>query len=107
MGGAGSITLNPNEVVLFKIGIDGVGNIHEETQHQGLLIYPNPGSDQLFLSANVLVDEVEVYNLQGALVMDAKLSQNQGSIDVSDLESGVYVVRAVDSNLLATKFIKR
>ncbi len=69
-----------------------------------LLLYPNPATDyiKIVTESNELLDVV-IYNAQGQLVLKDKY--NSGSdIDVSQLGTGVYFVKANQSNL---KFIKR
>ncbi len=46
---------------------------------------------------------VAIYNINGSLVKKAVVSQGQNSMDISDLKSGVYVVKAKN---LATRIVK-
>jgi len=55
-------------------------------------VYPNPAVDQvqvLGLSSN---DLLRIYDVQGKLVQ-TKAVRN-GSLDLADLESGVYILRS-------------
>ncbi len=67
-------------------------------------IYPNPVSDMLYLSSHDKIRNVEVYNINGRLL----LSENSlGVVDVSMLEPGIYVCKVFGENdVYATKFIK-
>ena len=55
--------------------------------------YPNPVKDVLYITSNKNVENVAVYNLAGQKVLtNAKV--NNGQINVSSLETGVYVFKA-------------
>ncbi len=47
IGGANSITLDPNAVVLFKIGIDGISGLEDLQQNSNWTLLPNPAMNQL------------------------------------------------------------
>lgn len=65
-------------------------------------IYPNPVNDILNIETAIELQSVEIYNIQGQKV----LSSNQKEINVSDLASGMYMVRIQDTdNNIATKKI--
>lgn len=52
-----------------------------------LIIYPNPSAT--YFSVNINADLVEMYDLNGRKVLETVFEKN---IDISDLESGVYLV---------------
>ena len=63
-------------------------------------IYPNPTTGQLFLSGNLNVKSVEVYNMLGMVV--------GRSLDISQLSSGMYMVKVdTDAGSLVRKVIKK
>ena len=65
-------------------------------------LYPNPVNDVLNIETALELQSVEIYNIQGQKV----LSSNQKEINVSDLASGMYMVRIQDTdNNIATKKI--
>uniref|UniRef100_UPI004049C03A LamG-like jellyroll fold domain-containing protein n=1 Tax=Flavobacterium sp. TaxID=239 RepID=UPI004049C03A len=68
-------------------------------------LYPNPANDVLNIETALELQSVEIYNIQGQKVKSA----NQKQINVSDLASGMYMVRIQDAdNGIATKkFIKQ
>ena len=70
-------------------------------------IYPNPTNGNIMVSgANI--NQVEVYNLCGQKVLSVNGEQNV-NVDMSTLESGVYMVKVIDNNGNATvnKVVKR
>ena len=65
-------------------------------------LYPNPVRDILNIEIENDIQSIEIYNIQGQKV----LSSNQNQINVSDLASGMYLVRIQDiDNNIATKKI--
>ncbi|WP_035645820.1 alpha-amylase family glycosyl hydrolase [Flavobacterium sp. ASV13] len=71
-------------------------------------LYPNPVSN--YFTLNVAVSKVQVYSISGQLV---KSFTSNGNVDfqynVSDLKTGLYVVKAHDENdkIQVMKFIKK
>jgi Concanavalin A-like lectin/glucanases superfamily/Secretion system C-terminal sorting domain/Purple acid Phosphatase, N-terminal domain len=59
-----------------------------------VIFYPNPVKDVLNIKSNSELKSVEIYNLQGQKVK----SSNQKQTNVSDLASGIYMVRIQDEN---------
>ncbi len=57
-------------------------------------LYPNPVNDILNIETEIKIKSVEIYNLQGQKVQSA----NNKQINVSDLSSGIYMVRIQDEN---------
>jgi len=73
-------------------------------------IYPNPASSTLNIDfAKKSGDlKLEVFDVLGRQVYDIVLSDNESSINVTNLISGVYLVRVSDDNTTQTKrFIKK
>ena len=61
---------------------------------QAVHVYPNPATGRLTVRATEsLAQEVQLVNLQGQTVLQAKLSEEQTQLDVSALPKGLYMVR--------------
>lgn len=59
-------------------------------------IYPNPTSNLLMvenLDNNVLLDDLKLLNLDGQLIFDYVIHQQQMTLDLSDLPNGVYILQ--------------
>ncbi|MFY0714265.1 T9SS type A sorting domain-containing protein [Seonamhaeicola sp. NFXS20] len=72
---------------------------------EGFSIYPNPVRNNKFTisSANSNASkEVKLYNILGALVLN-KTINNKQSINVSNLTTGVYVLRVTENNKTAAR----
>ena len=69
-------------------------------------IYPNPVQDELSITTTENVDSVEIVDLVGNTVLTSNVVK--GSVNVSSLTSGVYVIRLASENgIAASKFVKK
>ncbi|CAM3625999.1 T9SS type A sorting domain-containing protein [Flavobacterium gelidilacus] len=65
-------------------------------KEQGLNFYPNPVNDMLTIDIKENSNYI-LYNLQGRIIKQGKLSSSQNTIDCSDLDSGCYMLHVEDS----------
>jgi len=80
----------------------------EEFQRNTFTIYPNPSKDFIHIKSNGLDFEfVEIFNIKGKQILRKEFS-NQNSIDVSQLEKGIYIlqVTSVQGDKSSQKFLK-
>ena len=72
-------------------------------------VYPNPVHDRLYIETETVVEEVVVYDVFGRhQVTETPSHQGDLSIEVADLNSGVYFVKVVTENGEAVqRFIKK
>ncbi|WP_290839528.1 T9SS type A sorting domain-containing protein [Flavobacterium sp.] len=73
----------------------------DDTAFGGISIYPNPTQDVFKVRAlNVSEMSIEIIDARGAKVMSDQLTLdgNEASVDVSQLNSGLYFVRMVSGN---------
>ena len=72
----------------------------------GFSIYPNPASDILNIKGDVEIDNASIFDLSGRTIQTLKNSAKL--IDVSNLQSGVYILELTSNNQkFAQKFIKK
>ena len=72
-------------------------------------IYPNPVSDKLYIEAESEIEEVVVYDIFGRhQVTETPSRQGNLTIDVTNLNSGVYFVKVVSENgEIVKRFVKK
>ena len=68
--------------------VDGV----DETASNNVSIYPNPAKDVLSINADNL-SSIMIYNSIGQKVLDMVVDTNETTLDITNLESGIYFVR--------------
>lgn len=70
--------------------------------------YPNPASNNLTISASKNIENVEIFNLIGQKVMSLSPNTNTKSVDVSNLNTGVYILKATIEGIKGSyKFVKQ
>ncbi|ACU07736.1 peptidase families S8 and S53 domain protein [Flavobacteriaceae bacterium 3519-10] len=101
----GSTTANNAEYTMFSIENPSPLAVDDSSVKNALQIYPNPVKDVLNIATKAKIENAEILNLEGKLVMKTKASQ---AIDVSSLRPGVYILKAaVDGRIQTVKFIKK
>ncbi|NUY82268.1 T9SS type A sorting domain-containing protein [Flavobacterium sp. MAH-1] len=75
-----------------------------EIRNDGFSYYPNPVSSVFNVSAQDGIKSVSVFNMLGQQVMQKNINAQQGSIDMSSLAKGAYLVKLYSDN--ASKTIK-
>lgn len=81
---AQNATFNANNEVLGTSAFD-----HDP----GLQFYPNPTTGVLHLNyTGVTIEKVQVYNLQGQIVLQGQFDSNSVVVDLSGLPTGLYMV---------------
>ncbi|MBR5214747.1 MAG: Omp28-related outer membrane protein [Bacteroidales bacterium] len=73
------------------------GEAVEEVTETSSMVYPNPVKDILTITADD-VKQVVMYNSLGQIVKNVKSNDANISIDVRDLESGMYFVNIIDNS---------
>lgn len=87
------IFFDANEPIITNTSLHTIGEpLSTGTEEkQAFSVYPNPAEEVIFLKGDFDQNAVvSITDLRGRLVMQAPLSQN--SVDVSNLETGVYLV---------------
>ena len=70
-----------------------------------IVLYPNPANDRLYVSVPTLM-EANVFSVDGKLVLSGEVSESN-ALDISELQSGVYLLRFVDGSLGSLRFMVR
>ena len=81
-----------------------INDISNSGEASGVIIYPNPVQNILYVKGNSEAYSIEIYSLIGQLV---KTVSNANEIDVSLLSQGIYLIRIRNDNISTTqRFIK-
>ena len=68
---------------------------------------PSPAKNELKISAKNTIENVTIYNVLGKKVKSVSINKNEDTIDVSTLNSGIYILKyTVDSKVGTMKFVK-
>ena len=86
--------------------VAGTANV-ENNKLLGFSIYPNPAINRLNISAKEVIQSASIFNVLGKKVMSLNINKTSESIDVSNLTSGIYLVKYdVNGTIGTAKFIK-
>ena len=69
----------------------------DENAHSKVKLYPNPTSGQLSIAAEKMTS-VSVYDLVGQCVMQMSAERGQLTLDMSQLQNGIYFVKVNTAN---------
>ncbi|WP_439131319.1 T9SS type A sorting domain-containing protein [Polaribacter sp.] len=80
----------------------------ENNELLGFSMYPNPASDRLNISAKETIQRADVFNVLGKKVMSVNVNKTNASLDISNLNTGIYLVKYdVNGTTGTAKFIKQ
>ena len=68
-------------------------------------MYPNPTSSVFTIEANEVIESVSLYNILGQEVVAKNPNSNSITLDIANLQSGVYVVKTMIGGVSATSRI--
>ncbi len=99
-----SVNVNPQfgtcqtitECISTIVGVD-------ELSTESIGVYPNPANERITLSHIKIGDTVVITDATGKETLQLTITNNQQTIDVSSLSSGVYFVRSLKSKNAPTK----
>ena len=78
----------------FEYYCDALSSTEETPSNSSFSVYPNPSYDYLTIaSSEQRIDQIAIYNLNGALVNSFEPDHTQYELDVSQLPAGVYVIQ--------------
>jgi hypothetical protein len=86
-----------------------LGNVELENYKIEIRVYPNPGNSSIKIvnDKNQQLGTVEITDLTGKLILKFFESESESKVDISNLNSGIYLIKCNDDKFLKTiKFIK-
>ncbi len=87
---------------------DDVTSINQVENCNDIVIFPNPTSD--FLNFNFTknnIEKLKIYDITGKLIIEKTKIQQNEQFDLSNFESGIYIILIqTDKGLFTTKIIK-
>lgn len=70
-----------------------------------LLVYPNPTSDYFNVALTREINEIQIYNTSGQLIL--QVNDTNGPISITDFSQGIYIIRVVTNEIIGySKIIK-
>ena len=105
---------NGSDVLTYSWFIDNVRVIATDTLTQSVneayidaKIYPNPVNNLLTVNSENEIWQINIYNVLSVKVMEACINNKEAVLDLSRLESGMYLIEIIGANEKSIKtFIK-
>jgi len=91
----------------FELTVESVLGTNDNVFSNAIVMYPNPANEQVIISnsSNIALERVMMFDVVGKLVSNIDMRGTQGEkvIDISNLQSGVYMVQIQGENASVTK----
>ena len=101
---AGDYEITKDEVAnLYYMSITYSSTNVEDRAAEKFILYPNPVTDRLYISSFTGSERIDIYDLTGALVKVVEPAT--GMIDLTDLDSGIYLVTITANRVLFKQII--
>lgn len=106
---------NGSDVLTYSWFIDNVKVVATDTITQSVnenyletKMYPNPVDNILTINADEEIQNISIYNILSVKVMDMAINNKEAVLDLSSLESGMYMIEILGKNEKSIKtFIKK
>ena len=98
-------TSNVTETVNVTVNVNSLSV--DKLEKYDFSFGPNPTGDFIYLSASESIGNVEIYNLLGQKSLSSDIVDTKGTIDISNLSRGIYIMNvAIDEKIGTYKVIK-
>ncbi len=78
-----------------------------ELEKSNIRLFPNPVSNSLHIQSDFNVENIKIYDVVGALVMDKQLIDGVTTLNTSQLANGIYLAKAfINGVTIVERFIK-
>lgn len=82
-------------------------SIDDNDWNTSIKLYPNPCSNEVSISSEEMISDCSIYNSLGQFIMQYPLNTTNQTIDVSNLESGLYIMKLrVQDKMITRKIMK-
>jgi pectate lyase len=104
--GLHTITKGSGSNYIFYMSVAAnVSTIHN-TAALAIILFPNPATNNLYISTDVTIEKVNIYSLTGMLIQQSE--GNVKTIDISELSTGNYMAKIFTSQgIVIQKIIKK
>ena len=101
-----SYGFNSNHAIIIGIRGPELPDAIEEHNGENIKVFPNPSNGNVHVSAeSQLVLELQVFDVSGRLLFQIGVNEKDFFIDLSDYNTGVYILQLVTANGVETRKI--
>ncbi|MDW9381293.1 T9SS type A sorting domain-containing protein [Chryseobacterium sp. JV558] len=80
----------------FQISANSLSVSDAKADNSRASIYPNPVKDILYIKNKTKISEINIYDFNGKLVKKEMMSSENGTVNVSELSTGNYILKIKD-----------
>ena len=91
-----------NPEILVPVTLDVITSI-KDYPNLGIEIFPNPATAEVIIRSNQAIQEIFLASLQGELLIKRTSCNFEFRLDISDLQSGIYIVEIKTENAIVVK----
>lgn len=71
----------------------GIGVKENKLENRNLVLYPNPGTDKVYVKLEKKISTYYVTDVMGKIVLNGNINTTKNFIDIGELKNGVYFVK--------------
>lgn len=92
----------------IAIGKNVTLTVDEQIVLNEVVIYPNPASEILTITAATMMDQIEIISIEGRSIQTVKVNTTSASLPLASLALGIYILKTTMGNQTqTTRFIKK
>ena len=80
-----------------------VVGVAENIKNSTISLFPNPANDLISFESEYYTNQIVITTMQGKVVLSKKMNAQTGSIDISKLATGVYLVEILQGGFSTVK----
>jgi PKD repeat protein len=93
-----TVSFISNNIYIDDVNISSTQGINDQVEAEGVILYPNPANDKLFIESKARTKEIIISNIMGASVLQKEVRDQHLSVDISNLNPGMYSVKVQTDN---------
>lgn len=109
LGHAEGISPNDDYFITRIVPNDVIINVEEDISKIDVTIFPNPVTNTFIITANTVINEIEIWNTDGKNLLKTNNIQQNTQFDIKNYAPGMYIVKikGIDGNITFSKLIKQ
>jgi len=93
-----------DNIVTSSAAPQNCSGIEENSIRENVFVYPNPATEKLTIES-FQKSTIDIFNIQGQIILRQQLQQDKTDIDISGLAKGVYILRLYGNDKTAVSRI--
>ncbi|MHC1708117.1 MAG: PKD domain-containing protein [Bacteroidales bacterium] len=99
-----TVSFISNNIYIDDVNISSSTAFNNIEKNNGLLVYPNPASNRVYIESMLKINRLIISNLIGTTIHQSEVNDNLLDLDISKLESGTYYLKLfTESGVVVSK----